>query len=143
MSAVSWLMRGEIVAIGGKQLRHSYDRQADKSAIHMVSAWATTNRLVLGQVKVNEKSNEITAIPELLQRLDIAGCLVTIDAMGCQTEITRLIIDRGGDYLLALKGNQSNLHDDVILLFEGLEESGFTAYNSTLSQNGRKRPWTH
>jgi predicted transposase YbfD/YdcC len=129
MGAVSSLTRGEIVAIDGKQLRHSYDKQADKSAIHMVSAWATTNRLVLGQVKVDEKSNEITAIPELLRRLDIAGCLVTIDAMGCQTEIARLIIDRDSEYLLALKGNQSHLHEDVILLFDDLEESGFSAYD--------------
>jgi len=109
MGAVRRQTQGEIVAIDGKQLRHSYDKQADKGAIHMVSAWATTNRLVLGQVKVDEKSNEITAIPELLQRLDLTGCLVTIDAMGCQTEIARLIIERGSDYLLAFKGNQSNL----------------------------------
>jgi predicted transposase YbfD/YdcC len=131
MGAVRRQTQGEIVAIDGKQLRHSYDKQADKGAIHMVSAWATTNRLVLGQVKVDEKSNEITAIPELLQRLDLTGCLVTIDAMGCQTEIARLIIERGSDYLLALKGNQSNLHDDVILLFDDLEASGFTAYDYT------------
>lgn len=94
----------------------------------MVSAWATSNRLVLGQVKVDEKSNEITAIPELLRQLDISGCLITIDAMGCQVDIADLIIENGGDYLFSLKGNQSNLHEDVILLFEDLEESGSTAF---------------
>jgi predicted transposase YbfD/YdcC len=129
MAAVSSLTQGEIVAIDGKQLRRSHDKRDGKAAIHMVSAWATANRLVLGQVKVDEKSNEIKAIPELLRRLDITGCLVTIDAMGCQTEIAALIREGGGDYLLALKGNQSNLHDDVVLLFDDLEESGFTAYD--------------
>jgi predicted transposase YbfD/YdcC len=128
VGAVSNLSQGEIIAIDGKQLRRSHDRSEGAAAIHMVSAWATANRLVLGQVKVDAKSNEIKAIPELLQRLDIRGCLVTMDAMGCQTEIAELIRAGGGDYLLALKGNQSNLHDDVILLFDDLEESGFTAY---------------
>ncbi len=138
MGAVRAQTQGEIVAIDGKQLRHSYDKQSDKAAIHMVSAWATTNHLVLGQVKVDEKSNEITAIPDLLRRLDLAGCLVTIDAMGCQTDIARLITDRGSDYLLALKGNQSNLHDDVILLFDDLEESGFRAYTYTYDKTVEK-----
>ena len=95
----------------------------------MVSAWATTNRLVLGQRKVDEKSNEITAIPQLLQPLDIQNCIVTIDAMGCQTAIASLIIEGEGDYLLSLKGNQSNLHDDVRLLFDNLADSNFSAYN--------------
>jgi predicted transposase YbfD/YdcC len=128
MGAVSQLSQGEIVAIDGKQLRHSYDRSDGKAAIHMVSAWASANHLVLGQVKVDAKSNEITAIPELLRRLDISGCLVTIDAMGCQTEIATRIWAGEGDHLLAPKGNQSNLHDDVVLLFDDREESGFTAY---------------
>ena len=133
MQAVSRLTEGEIIAIDGKRLRRSHDKAAGKAAIHMVSAWATTNRLVLGQVKVDEKSNEITAIPELLRNLEIAGCLVTIDAMGCQTEIASLIREREADYLLALKGNQSHLHDDVTLLFDDLEESDFRAfaYDST------------
>lgn len=128
MSAVSALTGGEIVAIDGKQLRRSHDKGDGKAAIHMVSAWASANRLVLGQVKVDEKSNEITAIPQLLRCLELTGCLVTIDAMGCQTEIAKLIRERGADYLLALKGNQSNLHEDVILLFDDLAESNFTAY---------------
>lgn len=128
MNAVSSMSGGEIIALDGKQLRRSHDKEDGKAAIHMVSAWATTNRLVLGQVKVDEKSNEITAIPELLRRLDINGCLITVDAMGCQVDIAELVIEQGGDYLFALKGNQSNLHEDVVLLFDDLEESDYTAY---------------
>lgn len=128
MAAVRANMGQEVIALDGKRLRHSYANEKDKAAIHMVSAWATTNRLVLGQQKVDEKSNEITAIPELLRALDIQGCIVTIDAMGCQTEIADLIVEREGDYLLSLKGNQGNLHEDVTLLFDDLEASHFTAY---------------
>ncbi len=128
MSAVRKATFGEVIAIDGKRLRRSYAKEDDKAAIHMVSAWATTNRLVLAQQKVDEKSNEITAIPKLLNCLDLHGCLVTIDAMGCQTEIANLIVERGGDYLLSLKGNQSRLHEDVILLFDDLAESNFKAY---------------
>ena len=128
MKAISQLSGGEIIALDGKQLRRSHDKEDGKAAIHMVSAWATSNRLVLGQVKVDDKSNEITAIPELLSGLDIQGCLITVDAMGCQVDIAELIIEKGGDYLFSLKGNQSNLHEDVILLFDDLEESNYTAY---------------
>ena len=128
MNGVSSTTGGEIIALDGKQLRRSHDKEGGKAAIHMVSAWATTNRLVLGQVKVDEKSNEITAIPELLRRLDINGCLITVDAMGCQVDIAELIIEQGGNYLFSLKGNQSNLHEDVELLFDDLEESDYTAY---------------
>jgi predicted transposase YbfD/YdcC len=128
MAAISTITEGEIVALDGKQLRRSHDKREGKAAIHMVSTWATSNRLVLGQVKVDEKSNEITAIPELLSRLDLHGCLVTIDAMGCQVDIAEQIIEQGGDYLFSLKGNQSNLHEDVELLFDDLEESNYTAY---------------
>lgn len=127
MKAISRTTTGEIIALDGKQLRRSHDKSDGKAAIHMVSAWATQNQLVLGQVKVDDKSNEITAIPELLRRLDIAGCLITIDAMGCQVDIADLIIEQDGDYLLSLKGNQNNLHEDVILLFDDLEESGYSA----------------
>lgn len=129
MAAVSNLTDGEIIALDGKQLRRSHDRSNDKAAIHMVSAWATSNRLVLGQIKVDEKSNEIKAIPELLERLDLQGCLVTIDAMGCQVDIADCIVEKEGDYLFSLKGNQSNLHEDVVLLFDDLEESDFSAYD--------------
>lgn len=128
MKAISRTTTGEIIALDGKQLRRSHDKSDGKAAIHMVSAWATQNQLVLGQVKVDDKSNEITAIPELLRRLDIAGCLITIDAMGCQVDIADLIIEQDGDYLLSLKGNQNNLHEDVILLFDDLEESAYSAY---------------
>ena len=90
---VSEVTQGQIVAIDGKTLRRSHDSRAGKSAIHMVNAWASANRLVLGQVKVDDKSNEITAIPKLLSVLEITGCIVTIDAMGCQAEIIRSIAD--------------------------------------------------
>lgn len=129
MAAVSDLTGGEIIALDGKQLRRSHDKSNNKAAVHMVSAWATSNRLVLGQVKVDEKSNEIKAIPELLERLDLQGCLVTIDAMGCQVDIADRILEKEGDYLFSLKGNQSNLHEDVVLLFDDLEESDFSAYD--------------
>lgn len=129
MSAVCQVTNGEVVAIDGKQLRRSHDKTVGKGAIYMVSAWASLNKVVLGQWKVDEKSNEITAIPELLRLLEIKGALVTIDAMGAQTEIAQLIIDNEADYLLSLKGNQGNLHADVALLFEDLEESDFTAFD--------------
>jgi predicted transposase YbfD/YdcC len=117
IEAISELTQGEVVAIDGKRLRRSHDGRLGKAAIHMVSAWASANRLVLGQLKTDEKSNEITAIPELLKLLTLKGCIVTIDAMGCQTEIAQLIIEGEGDYVLALKGNQGSLHDDVQDLF--------------------------
>ena len=88
---------GQVVAIDGKTLRRSYDKASSKSAIHMVRAWATTNQISLGQVVVDEKSNEITAIPKLLEMLEISGCLVTIDAMGCQVKIAETIVKRNGD----------------------------------------------
>jgi predicted transposase YbfD/YdcC len=103
--SVSRLTDGEIIAIDGKTARGSYDHGAGKGAIHMVSAWASQNRLVLGQRKVDDKSNEITAIPELLKVLELQGCIVTLDAMGTQTAIAHQIITQGGDYVLALKGN--------------------------------------
>jgi predicted transposase YbfD/YdcC len=103
------LTDGEVVAIDGKRLRRSYDRKSGKGAIHMVSAWASENQMVLGQVKTEEKSNEITAIPELLKLLDIKGCTITIDAAGCQKNIAQDIIEYGADYVLALKGNQGTL----------------------------------
>ncbi|WP_299735803.1 ISAs1 family transposase [uncultured Endozoicomonas sp.] len=111
MKACHQVSNGEIIAIDGKTVRRSYDKGKDKGAIHMVSAFANANELVLGQVKVNEKSNEITAIPELLELLEIRGCLVTIDAMGCQRDIAKKIVDKGADYLLAVKGNQGKLHE--------------------------------
>ena len=107
----------QIVALDGKTLRRSHDRTNGKAAIHMVSAWASANRLVLGQVKVDEKSNEITALPALLQVLSLKGCIVTIDAMGTQTEIVKTIVEQEADYVLSLKGNQGTLHREVQELF--------------------------
>lgn len=115
----------QVIAIDGKTLRHSYDRSSNKAAIHMVSAWATENRLVLGQVKTEEKSNEITAIPELLRVLALKGCIVTIDAMGCQREIVKQIVEQGADYVISLKGNQGILHKEVELLLQSAKENGF------------------
>jgi len=125
VQGISQITDGEIVALDGKRLRRSHDGTLGKAAIHMVSAWASANRLVLGQLKVDEKSNEITAIPELLRLLTLKGCIVTIDAMGCQTEIAQTIIDEGADYVLALKGNQGTLHRDVQDLFAYAQENNF------------------
>jgi predicted transposase YbfD/YdcC len=112
-----------LVAIDGKTLRGSYNKRDGKAAIHMVSAWATENKLSLGQVVVDAKSNEITAIPELLRLLDISGALVTIDAMGCQKEIAAQIRQGGGDYVLAVKQNQPTLYERVTeAVGEGLEQ---------------------
>lgn len=111
------LTDGEVIAIDGKCLRRSVDKASKKAAIHMVSAWAQHNSLVLGQVKVDDKSNEITAIPKLLSRLDIAGAVVTVDAMGCQKKIAEQIKQQNGDYVFSLKGNQGTLHDDVKTYF--------------------------
>jgi predicted transposase YbfD/YdcC len=108
---------GQVVAIDGKTLRRSHDRQNNREALHRVSAWAEGNRLVLGQLEVDGKSNEITAIPKLLRRLDIRDCIVTIDAMGCQREIAAQIKKQGGDYALALKDNQPRLAQRVETLF--------------------------
>src|SRR5512134_3463601 len=103
----------DVIAIDGKTLRRSGDKKGAKAAIHMVSAFAARQRLVLGQVKVAEKSNEIVAIPKLLEMMAIEGAIVTIDAMGCQRDIARKIIDKKADYVLALKGNQGSLREDV------------------------------
>ncbi len=123
MAAVRTILPAEVIALDGKTVRGSHD--GGKGAIHMVSAWAATNRLVLAQVKVDEKSNEITALPDLLQQLVLAGCLVTIDSMGCQRALAQQIIDQGGDYVLGLKGNQETLEQDVQLSFAAAEADGF------------------
>ncbi len=128
IQAASPLIGGQVIAIDGKVLRRSHDRGVGKAAIDMVSAWASANHLVLGQVKVDEKSNEITAIPELLRALTLRGCIVTIDAMGCQTEIAQQITEQGGAYMLALKQNQGRLYHDVSQLFAYLEQQGYRAY---------------
>ena len=118
MKSVAHKTDGEVIAIDGKSLKNSYDKKFGNRAINMVSAWSASNKLVLGQIKVDKKSNEITAIPELIKVLDIAGCIVTIDAIGCQKEIVNLISQKDGDYIIALKKNQKNLYESVELLFK-------------------------
>lgn len=125
VEAVFQLTGGQLINLDGKTLRGSYDRGGKQGMIHMVSAWASQNRLVLGQRKVNEKSNEITAIPELLKVLDLNGAVVSIDALGAQTEIAAQIVAQQGDYVLALKGNQGNLHQDVQQLFDHAHRQNF------------------
>jgi predicted transposase YbfD/YdcC len=114
------------VAIDGKTARRSFDRASGKAALHLVSAWATEQHLVLGQVAVADKSNEITAIPKLLELLDVSGAIVTIDAMGCQKEIAAKIRQGGGDYVLAVKDNQPHLLEDIQLCFAQALESAFS-----------------
>jgi predicted transposase YbfD/YdcC len=114
---VNEVTEGQVIALDGKQLRGSMDKYIGKGAIYMVNAWASTNHIALGQRKVDEKSNEITAIPELLKMLEISGCIITIDAIGCQTEFARQIIGQDGDYVLAVKENQGHLYEDIAYLF--------------------------
>jgi len=115
----------QVIAMDGKRLRGSYDREGKQSTLHVVSAWATEHRLVLGQVKVANKSNEITAIPALLDLLDIAGCIITLDAIGCQTEIAAQIISKRADYVLSLKGNHGKLHEAVAHWFNQARANDF------------------
>lgn len=148
--SLAHLSQGQVIAMDGKTLRQSYDTAEGKGAIHMVSAWATQNRLVLGQCKVDEHSNEITAIPQLLRVLEISGCVVTIDAMGTQKQIARQIVEGNGDYVLALKANQSNLFEDVQQLFAQAQATNFAGiehdFEQTLDKaHGRveiRRTWT-
>jgi len=148
-NALSDASGGDVVAIDGKTLRHSFDRATSTAAIHMVSAWASANRLVLGQLKVEEKSNEITAIPTLLQLLDLNGAVVTIDAMGCQKEIAKTITEQGADYVLALKANHPTLSEAVTLFLNDARDTAFAdmahAYHETVDgDHGRietRRYW--
>jgi len=127
----SWLssvvadLGGQVIPIDGKTVRGSYDRNGEQGALHLVSAWASENRLFLGQVKVEDKSNEITAIPALLKLLDISGCIITIDAMGTQTEIAHQIQAQGGDYVLALKANHPTLYAQVSQWFQTAQAQNF------------------
>lgn len=131
VGAVFSVTAGEVVAIDGKTLRRSHDRSNGKEAIHLVSAWATANHLVLGQHKIDDKSNEITAIPELLRLLMLNGCIVTIDAMGCQTEIAEQIVDQEADYVLAVKENQPHLLEDITLFFALSVQNDFAKVDHT------------
>ena len=145
VQAVAEATDGDVVAIDGNTIRRSFDRASGRGAIHMVSAWSHANGLVLGQVKTAEKSNEITAIPRLLDILDVTGCLVTIDAMGCQKTIAAKIVDKDADYLLAVKDNQEKLHRDVVSHFAQIKctsdaprDSAFEYFEESGKGHGRE-----
>jgi len=138
IQALAELLPAEVVAVDGKELRRSVDGAAGKPAICLVSAWASDQHLVLGQVKVNEKSNEITAIPDLLNVLSLQGAIVTIDAVGCQTAIAQDVIEKGANYVLALKENQPNLMADVALLFDDVHRSCLGASQAKQAQRIEK-----
>ncbi len=125
VASISESIEDDVISVDGKTLRRSHDSSKSKKAIHMVSAWSTSNALVLGQLATKEKSNEITAIPELLDRLIIENCLVTIDAMGCQKKIVDKIIERKADYLLAVKNNQRNLYSAIKNLMHESDDADF------------------
>jgi predicted transposase YbfD/YdcC len=149
VEAVFRVTKGQVVAIDGKTVRRSYDQTIGQEAIHLVSAWASQNGIALGQRKVSDKSNEITAIPELLRLLDVSGCIVTIDAMGCQKEIAQAIRDAKADYVLRVKDNQANLRQDLEDWFAYGDQQGFRTtvcdYHQTINKsNGRveiRRCW--
>lgn len=124
--------QGKIVAIDGKTLRKSFDKANNKAALHMVHAWSAENQILLGQVACEEKSNEITAIPNLLKMLEITGCIVTIDAMGCQKKIAKAITQKGGDYVLGLKGNQQKLKKEVETFFSCAEKAEYKLLNHSM-----------
>jgi predicted transposase YbfD/YdcC len=126
LDALATTVAGEVVSFDGKTLRGSFDTATDKNPLHLVSAWACEARLTLGQVAVEAKSNEITAIPLLLELLDLKDCIVTIDAMGCQTEIAAAIRAREADYVLAVKDNQPSLHETIHQAFMAHAEEDFT-----------------
>ncbi len=142
MTTITEAIGAQVIPIDGKTVRQSFDRNGGQKAIHVVSAWASEHRLVLGQLKVDSKSNEITAIPKLLELLDIVGCIITIDAIGCQTEIAATIIAKKADYVLALKGNQGKLEDAVNSWFEKAKSNNFEGveysyHHTTQSAHGR------
>lgn len=142
IASVAKLTQGQVVAIDGKTLRRSHDRSNNKKAIHMISAWASTNQIILGQLKTDEKSNEITAIPYLLRLLDLSGCIITIDAMGTQKKIARTIIERSSDYILALKENHKDLYESVSRFFDhkkSMEKDGYTFDEYTTVDGGHGR----
>lgn len=127
------VVTGDVIAIDGKCLRRSHDKSNNKSAIYMVSAWSHDNQLTLGQVKVDEKSNEITALPALLKNLNVTGSIITTDALNTQKKSAKIIVEKGADYLSALKGNQSTLHDDVAMFFENTPKRYSGSLNSVKS----------
>jgi predicted transposase YbfD/YdcC len=140
VQSVVQLNPGEVVPIDGKALRRSHDHYSNKAALHLVSAFASENGLVLAQVKVDDKSNEITAIPKLLEKLALTGCIITIDAMGCQRKIAAAIIEKEADYVFSLKGNQGGLHEEVIDFFSRpsrYEKVGVTHAETLEKDHGR------
>lgn len=128
--AVHQITQGQVIAVDGKRLRRSHDSTLGKEALDMVGAWAADNHLVLGQIKVDDNSNEITAVPQLLDILEISGCIVTVDALNCQKEIAETIIDQGADYVLSVKENQGNLYSALEELFEYAEGMAFADCDS-------------
>jgi predicted transposase YbfD/YdcC len=126
-----------VVAIDGKTLRRSFDRASGKSPLHMVHAWAADQRLLLGQIAVDDKSNEITAVPKLLAMLSLKGCIVTADALNCQRTIAAKVTEQGGDYVLALKGNQSSLHDDVRTFLDDPARPAEARHTTVDGEHGR------
>jgi len=126
-----------VVAVDGKSLRASFDRAAGQSPLHMVHAWAVDQRLLLGQIATDAKSNEITAVPKLLAMLSLKGCVVTADAMSCQRAICAQIVGQGGDYVIALKRNQGTLHDDVRLFLEDPERPAEASHTTVDADHGR------
>jgi len=141
--AECWPDKPDLVAIDGKTSRRSHNRKTGQKALHLVSAFATTSRLVLGQEAVDEKSNEITAIPALLERIDLAGALVSIDAMGCNPNIAQRILDAKADYLLAVKDNQPTLHADVKSYFETAPSSEVDRLETVGKEHGRLEVRAH
>lgn len=140
--ALHTLTQGQVIALDGKSVRRSFDTASGQGALHLVSAWASQNRLVLGQEAVAEKSNEMTAVPALLKRLEIAGCVVTTDALNTQKNIAAEIVEQGGDYVLALKGNHGLLYDDVREFCDWMSQrpGGLTA---GCDQSDHTRDWGH
>jgi predicted transposase YbfD/YdcC len=126
-----------VIAIDGKLPRRSFERASNKSALHMVSAWGCDQRMVLARIATDAKSNEITAVPKLLEMLSLKGTIVTVDALNCQREIARTIVDQGGDYALALKRNQGTLHDDVVTYFNDPASKTITAKPDVDGDHGR------
>jgi predicted transposase YbfD/YdcC len=143
IKGISKITAGEIIAFDGKQSRNSGNEKNGQGVINTVSAWAASNRLVLGQKKVEGKSNEITALPELIQILDLAGCIVTIDAMGCQREIVKRIVEKDADYVIAVKKNQPTLYEQIKQLFkQAIETQGkdlnLSSFSSREMNRGRE-----
>ena len=139
--AIREAAHGDIIAFDGKTLRRSFDNATGMGAIHVLNAWSSANDFCIGQMKVDGKSNEITAMPKLIELMDIRGCVVTADALNCQKEIACKIVESGGDYVLAVKANQRSLHDDIKLFFEDAISEGFEvpygAYESDDWGHGR------